>query len=59
MARFRGTLVSLALLEGGCLFGLCVWLLNGNAVPGLAAAMALLSLAVLIVPFTDPDAAGR
>jgi hypothetical protein len=58
MARFRATLVSLALLEGGCLFGLCVWMLNGNAVPGLAAALALLSLAVLVVPFTDPDAIG-
>ena len=59
MARFRGTLLSLALLEGGCLFGLCVWMLNGNAVPGLAVALALLSLSVVLVPFTDPDAAGQ
>jgi hypothetical protein len=56
MARFRAVLVPLACLEGGCLFGLVVWMLNGNAVPALATALCLLSLAVLVVPFTDPDA---
>jgi len=55
-ARFRATLVPLAVLEGGCLFGVTTWLLNGCTVPGLVVALVLLSAAVLIVPFTDPDA---
>lgn len=58
-ARFRATLVPLAMLEGGCLFGLTVWMLNGNAVPGLVVALVLLSLAIASVPFTDPDAGAR
>jgi len=55
MASFRATLVPIAILEGGCLLGLTTWLLNGNPVPGLVVALVLLSLAVLIVPFSDPD----
>lgn len=55
-ARFRATLVPLAMLEGGCLFGTTTWLLSGRPVPGLVVAMVLLSLAILIVPFRDPDA---
>lgn len=54
-ARFRSTLVPLAMLEGGSLFGLTTWLQNGRAVPGLVVALVLLSLAITIVPFTDPD----
>lgn len=54
-ARFRATLVPLAMLEGGSLLGLTTWLQNGRAVPGLVVALVLLSLAITIVPFTDPD----
>ncbi len=57
-ARFRATLVPMAILEGGCLLGLTTWLLNGRVVPGLVVALVLLSLAVLIVPFADPDERG-
>jgi hypothetical protein len=56
MIRFRGTIVPIAMLEGGCLFGITVWMLNGNEVPALATALVLLSLAIVIVPFSDPDA---
>lgn len=55
MLRFRAVLVPLAALEGGCLLALTAWLLNGNAVPSLVAAMVLLALAIAIVPFSDPD----
>lgn len=55
-ARFRATLVPLAILEGGSLLGTTTWLLNGRPVPGLVVAMVLLSLAILIVPLRDPDA---
>jgi hypothetical protein len=54
--RFRATLIALALLEGGCLFALTAWLLNGNTVPHLAVAMVLLALAIALVPLSDPDA---
>lgn len=57
--RFRATLVPLAMIEGGCLFGLTVWMLNGNAVPNLVVAMVLLSVAIAFVPFSDPEAGGR
>lgn len=56
MARFRAALVPIVLLEGGCLFGVTVWMLNGSAVPGLAVAMVLLAVAIVMVPFSDPDA---
>jgi hypothetical protein len=55
-ARFRATLIPLAMLEAGCLTGLTAWLLNGNANPHLIAAMLLLAIAIAIVPLTDPDA---
>jgi hypothetical protein len=55
-ARFRATLIPLAMLEGGCLFALTVWLLNGAAVPALVVGLVLLSLAIALVPFQDPDA---
>ena len=38
------------------LFALTVWLLNGKTVPTLAVAMVLLALAIVRVPFRDPDA---
>jgi hypothetical protein len=56
-ARFRATLVPLAMLEGGCLLGITTWLLNGNAVPSLVVALVLLSAMILIVPLADPDGA--
>ncbi len=55
-ARFRATLLPLALLEGGVLLALTAWLLDGNTVPHLVTAMVLLSLAIALVPFADPDA---
>jgi hypothetical protein len=55
-ARFRATLVPLALLEGGVLFCLTVWLLNGVAVPPLVVALVLFAAAIAIVPLHDPDA---
>ena len=56
MARFRAALVPIVLLEGGCLFGVTVWMINGTPVPGLVVAMVLLAIAIVLVPFTDPDA---
>ncbi|MBX3463521.1 MAG: hypothetical protein KF830_10135 [Planctomycetes bacterium] len=55
MQRFRAMIVPLALLEGGCVLALTVWLLNGHAVPALAVALVLLALAIVVVPFQDPD----
>ncbi|MEO6596772.1 MAG: hypothetical protein ABIP94_18650 [Planctomycetota bacterium] len=55
-ARFVTTIVPLAMLEGGCLFALTVWMLNGNPVPSLVTALVLLAMAIYIVPFSDPDA---
>lgn len=55
--RFAAMLVPLAMLEGGCLFGITTWLLNGNAVPGLAVGLVLFALAIVMVPFSDPDQA--
>jgi hypothetical protein len=55
-ARFRATLVPLAMVEAGCLFAATAWWLNGTAVPHLVAALVLLSIAIAIVPFQDPDA---
>lgn len=57
-ARFRATLLSIAALEGGCLLGIVTWLLQGDPVPGLVVAMVLLAIAIAMVPFRDPDAAG-
>jgi hypothetical protein len=54
-ARFRATLIPLAMLEGGSLFALTTWMLNGAAVPPLAVAVAMLAIAVVLVPFSDPD----
>lgn len=54
--RFRAMLVPLAMLEGASLFALTVWMLNGTPVPSLVAAMVLLALAIVLVPFQDPDA---
>jgi hypothetical protein len=55
-ARFAATLVPLAMLEGGCVLALTAWLLNGTMFPNLAVAVVLLLVALVGVPFTDPDA---
>lgn len=54
-ARFRATLVPLALLEGACMFALVAWMMNGNAVPNLVVALCVMSVAIAIVPMRDPD----
>lgn len=56
LARFRAHLVPLAILEGGALFALVTWLLNGNAVPSLVVANLLLAMMIAILPLRDPDA---
>lgn len=53
--RFVARLVPIAILEAGALFALTIWLLSGKNVPPLAVAMVLLSIAIAIVPFRDPD----
>jgi lysylphosphatidylglycerol synthetase-like protein (DUF2156 family) len=55
-ARFLATLVPLAILEGGCLFAIVTWMLNGTMVPSLVVALVLLAAAIAVVPFADPDA---
>lgn len=54
--RFLATLVPLAMLEGGAMLGLTAWMINGTAVPNLVTAMVLFAAAILLVPFSDPDA---
>jgi hypothetical protein len=56
--RFQSRLIPIAMLEGGCLFAITVWLLTGNTVPSLVVALVLLSLAIAQVPFQDPDTGG-
>ncbi len=58
-AQFVATLIPLAILEGACLLGITAWLLNGNAVPNLVAALVLLSIAIAMVPFSAPHAGSR
>lgn len=56
MTGFASRLVPIAMLEGGCMFALTVWLLNGETVPDLAIALVLMAVAIAIVPLQDPDA---
>lgn len=55
MARFRAVLVPMAMLEGGALLGITVWMLSGAAVPNLVVALVLLALMIALVPLRDPD----
>jgi hypothetical protein len=55
--RFVAVMMPLAMLEGGSIAGTTTWLLNGNAVPGLAVGLVLFALAIVMVPFSDPDQA--
>lgn len=59
MFRFRATLVPLALLEGGALFGLVAWLTAKNEQPGLIAALVLLAAMLAIIPLQDRDETTR
>lgn len=54
-ARFRAVLVPMAMLEGGALLGITVWMLSGAAVPNLVVALVLLALMIALVPLRDPD----
>jgi len=54
--QFLARLVPLAMLEGGCMLGLTAWMVNGDPVPGAIVAAVLFALALLLVPFQDPDA---
>lgn len=53
--RFVATLLPLAMLEGGAMLGITVWLINGTAVPNLVTAMVLFAAAILVVPLRDPE----
>ena len=54
-ARGQARVASLAIVEGAYMLALVAWLLNGNAIPNLAIALVLLSIAIAMVPFQDPD----
>lgn len=56
LPRFLSRIVPMAILELGCLLAITVWMLNGAAKPSLVVACVLLSIAIAIVPFQDPDA---
>ncbi|MFM1872004.1 MAG: hypothetical protein RL398_1426 [Planctomycetota bacterium] len=55
--RFQARLTLLAVLEGGVLFGLVVWLLNGTAFPSVVGSAGLFVAAWMATPLSDPDAA--
>lgn len=55
LARFRAALVPMALLEGGALLGITVWMLSGAAVPNLVVALVLIAAMIALVPLRDPD----
>lgn len=54
--RFLSRIVPLAIIEAGCLLAITVWMLNGSALPALAVACVLLSIAIAMIPTRDPDA---
>jgi len=54
-ARFRAVLVPMAMLEGGALLGITVWMISGAAVPNLVVALVLFALMIALVPLRDPD----
>ncbi len=56
MQRMLSRLVPIFLLEAACCFAITVWLLNGKAIPSLAVACILLSIAIAMMPLQDPDA---
>ena len=56
MQRLLSLLVPIFLLEAACCFAITVWLFNGKAIPSLAVACILLSIAIAMMPLQDPDA---
>lgn len=54
-ARFRAALLPVAMLEGGCLLALTMWMMTAAAVPHLVTALVILAIAIAIVPFSDSD----
>lgn len=54
LLTFQATLIPVAILEGGTLLAITVWMLNGNAIPHVIVAAVLFAVAVVFVPFTDP-----
>ena len=54
--RFLSRLIPLAIIEAGCLLAITAWMLNGKALPSLAVALVLLSIAIAMIPLQDPDA---
>ncbi|MBL8748895.1 MAG: hypothetical protein JNK78_07035 [Planctomycetes bacterium] len=54
--RFPALLAPIAILEGGALFGITIWMLLGDPVPGLVVACVLFAAAVFLIPLSDPDA---
>ena len=57
MLHFQARLLPIAMLEGGVLLNLVAWLLNGTLLPTMAVAVVLFALAIVVTPFSDPDAA--
>ena len=56
LPRLLSRIAPIAILEAGCLFAITAWMLNGQAVPALAVACVLLSIAIAMIPMHDPDA---
>lgn len=56
MLRFQARLLPIAMLEGAVLLNLVAWLLNGTVLPTVPVAVVLSGLAVVLTPFSDPDA---
>jgi cytochrome bd-type quinol oxidase subunit 2 len=54
--RFLSRILPLAIIAGGCLLAITTWMLNGEAMPALAVACVLLSIAIAMIPTQDPDA---
>ncbi len=54
--QFQAHLIPVAILEGGVLLALTAWMLNGAPLPYTVVAGVLFAIAVIMVPFSDPDA---
>lgn len=54
-ANAQAALMGIALLEGGILFNLVVWMLNATLVPNAVAATVLFLLAMTMLPSGEPE----
>ncbi len=54
--RLPALLTPIAIVEGGALFGITIWMLTGEPVPGLVVACVLFAAGVFLIPLHDPDA---